>query len=131
MLAEAREEIQAYEAQSHKPIQGWGWPKATKPLPPRFTQMPMGLDYSLGEFQQRMGKNRLSDSYDDNGDQAPRRVALDKNNSASSFLKGRYGVSDEDKMLASLGTTQRTVSSIPSSVSTSKVRSKWSARRNL
>ena len=31
-LAEAPEEMQAYEAQSHKLIRGWAWPKATKPL---------------------------------------------------------------------------------------------------
>ena len=43
----------------------------------------MGLDYSPREFQQRRGKNRWSDSYDDNCDYAPRQVALDWNNSAS------------------------------------------------
>ena len=43
----------------------------------------MGLDYSPREFQQRKGKNRWSDSYDDYGDYALRQVALDQNNSAS------------------------------------------------
>ena len=67
MLAEAREEIQAYEARSHKSIRGGGWPMAMKPK----------------EFQQKRGKNRWSDSYDGNGDYAPRWVALDWNNTAS------------------------------------------------
>ena len=53
MLAEAQEEIRAYEAQSHKPIQGRGWPKAMKPPSPGFVKVPIGLDYSLREFWQR------------------------------------------------------------------------------
>ena len=81
MLAEAREEIRAYEARSHKSIQGQGWPKAAKPPSPEFVKVPMGLEYSLGEFQQRGGKNQLSDSYGDHHDQIPRWVALDRNNS--------------------------------------------------
>ena len=48
-----------------------------------FIKAPIGLDYSPREFQQRRGKNQWSDSYDDNGDYAPRWVALDWNNSAS------------------------------------------------
>ena len=57
MLAEAQEEIRAYEAQSHKPTQGRGWPKATKPSFPGFVKAPMGLDYSPKEFQQRKRKD--------------------------------------------------------------------------
>ena len=57
MLAEAQEEIQAYEAQSHKSIQGQGWPKAMKPPSPGFVKVLMGLDYSPGEFQWRGRKN--------------------------------------------------------------------------
>ena len=83
MLAEVQEEIRAYEAGSHKPIWGRGWPKATKLSSPGFIKVPMGLDYSLREFQQKRGKNRWSNYYDDNGDYAPRQVALDQNNSAS------------------------------------------------
>ena len=45
-LAEAQDEIQAYEARSHKSLLGWGWPKAMKPLSPGFVRAPMGLDYS-------------------------------------------------------------------------------------
>ena len=56
-----------------------------KPPPPGFIKTPMGLDYSPGEFLQRRRKNRMSDSYGDHGDLAPRQVALDKNNSASSW----------------------------------------------
>ena len=82
-LAEAQEEIQAYEVQSHKPTQGRGWPKAMKLSLPGFIKAPMGLDYSPREFQQRKGKNRWSDSYDGNSDYAPRWVALEWNNSAS------------------------------------------------
>ena len=41
----------------------------------------MGSDYSLGEFQQKGGKNQLSDSYGDHHDQIPRQVTLDRNNS--------------------------------------------------
>ena len=74
-LAEALEEIRAYEAQSHKPIRGRGWPKVTKPSSPRFIRAPIELDYSPKEFQQRRGKNRWSDSYDDNGGYAPTWVA--------------------------------------------------------
>ena len=83
MLAEAREEIRAYEAQSHKSIRWRGKPKAMKPSSLGFIKALIGLDYSPKEFQQRMGKNQWSDSYDDNGDYAPRQVALDWNNSAS------------------------------------------------
>ena len=36
MLAEAPEEIQAFEAQSHKFLQGQGQPKAIKPPSPGF-----------------------------------------------------------------------------------------------
>ena len=53
MLAEAQEEIQAYEAQSHKPIRGQGRPEATKPPSPGFIKVLMGLDHSPVEFQQR------------------------------------------------------------------------------
>ena len=45
-LAEAQEEIQACEAQSHRSIWERGHPKMTKPSSPRFIQAPMGLDYS-------------------------------------------------------------------------------------
>ena len=54
-----------------------------KPSSPGFIKAPMGLDYFPREFQQRRGKNQWSDSYDDNGDYAPRQVALDQNNSVS------------------------------------------------
>ena len=50
MIAETQEEIRAYEAQSHKPIQGWGWPKAMKPPSPGFIKALMGLDYSQESF---------------------------------------------------------------------------------
>ena len=56
-LAEAWEEIRAYEARSHKPIRGRGRPKAMKPCSPGFDKAPIGLDYSPREFQQRRGKN--------------------------------------------------------------------------
>ena len=82
-LSEAQEEIQAYEARSYKSIQGQGWPKATK-LPSRaLVKVPIGLEYSPGEFQQRRRKNQLSDSYGDHHDQIPRWVTLDENNSTS------------------------------------------------
>ena len=45
-LAEACEEIRAYEAQSHKSLQGRGWPKITKTPPILLEKMPMGLDCS-------------------------------------------------------------------------------------
>ena len=50
-----------------------------------FVKVPVGLDYSPREFRHRRRKNRWTNSYDDHGDQAPRQVALDKNNSASSW----------------------------------------------
>ena len=46
-LAEAREEMQAYEALSHKSLQGRGWPKITK-------TPPIGLDCSSDDFHRRM-----------------------------------------------------------------------------
>ena len=49
---------------------------------PGFVKALMGLDYSPKEFQKRRRKNQWSDSYGDHGDQAPRQVTLDKNNSA-------------------------------------------------
>ena len=70
-LAEAWEEIWAYEAWSHKPI--WGWPKAKKVSSPGFVKALMGLHGSPGEFHQRR----------DQCDQVPIRVALDQNNSTS------------------------------------------------
>ena len=72
-LAEAQEKIQAYEAQSYKPIQGRGWPKVMKPSSPGFIKALMGLYYSPGEFHQRL----------DQCDQVSRWVALDRNNSTS------------------------------------------------
>ena len=72
-----------YGAQSHKSIQGIGQPKAMKLSSPGFIKAPIGFDYSLKEFQQRRRKNQWSDSYDDNGDYAPRWIALDQNSSAS------------------------------------------------
>ena len=51
-----------------------------KPSSPGFVKAPIGLDYSPKEFQQRRGKSQWSNSYDDNGDYAPRQVALDQNN---------------------------------------------------
>ena len=83
-LAEAQEELQAYEAQSHKSIQGRGRPKAMKLSLPRFVKAPIGLDYSPKEFQKRKGKNGKSNPYNDGGDYAPRQGVLDRNNSASS-----------------------------------------------
>ena len=56
-----------------------------KPPSTGFVKMPMGLDYSPREFLQGSRKNRLSDSYGDHGDRAPRQVTLDKNNSASGW----------------------------------------------
>ena len=53
-----------------------------KPPSPGFVKVPMGLDYSPGDFQQRRRKNRWSDSYGDHHDPVPRWVTLDKNNSA-------------------------------------------------
>ena len=85
MLAVAWEEIQAYETQSYKPIQVEEWPKTMKLSSPGFIKAPIGLDHSPREFQQRRGKNQWSDSHDDNGDYAPRWVALDQNNSASGW----------------------------------------------
>ena len=82
-LAEAREEIQAYEAQNHRSIRGRGQPEAMKPSSQRFVKAPIGLDYSPKEFQKRKGKNQRSDSHDNSGEIAPRQVALDQNNSAS------------------------------------------------
>ena len=82
-LVEAREEIQAYKARSHKPIWGRGWPKTMKLPSSGFMKTPMGLDYSPGGFLQGRRKNRLSDSHGDHGDPAPRQMALDRNNSAS------------------------------------------------
>ena len=84
-LAEAWEEIWAYETWSHKSLWGWGWPKAMKLPSPGFVKVLMGLDYSPREFWQRSRKNWWSNSYGDHGDQTPRWVTLDKNNSASGW----------------------------------------------
>ena len=54
MLAEACEEIQAFEAQSHKSLQGRGWPKITKTPSFLSEKMPMGLDCSPYDFHRRM-----------------------------------------------------------------------------
>ena len=81
-LAEAQEEIQAYEAQSHRSIWGRGHPKTMKPSP-RFIQAPMGLDYSPNKFQERRGKNQRSHHHD-SSHYAPRKVTLDQNKLASS-----------------------------------------------
>ena len=56
-----------------------------KPPSPGFVKAHVGVDYSQREFQQRRRKNQWSDSYGDHGDQAPRWVTLDKNNSASGW----------------------------------------------
>ena len=53
-LAEAHEEIWAYEARSHKSLQGRGWPKITKTPPILSEKMPMGLDCSPNDFHRRM-----------------------------------------------------------------------------
>ena len=63
-LAEAREEIQAYEAQSHSSIQGRGHPKTMKLSSLRFIKARMGLDYSPNEFQGMRGKNQRSHCHD-------------------------------------------------------------------
>ena len=85
MLAEDQEETWAYEAWSHKPIWGRGRCKEMKPSSLGFIKAPIGLDCYPREFQQRRGKNWWSNSYDDNGDYAPRQVALDQNKSASGW----------------------------------------------
>ena len=83
--------------------------------------MPIGLDYSPGEFQQRRGKNWLSNSYDDYDDQAPRQVALDKNNSASSWQIQNFrwrqdadqsGYYSEDSELDSISVTSVSISKV-------------------
>ena len=100
--AEAQEEIQAYEAQSHKPIKGRGWPKATKSSSPGFVKALMGLHYSPGEFCQRR----------DECDQVPRWVTLDQNNSISGqqLPRSRCRISHGGKMLTSWDIIQRTAS---------------------
>ena len=83
-LAEAREEIQAYEAQNHRSIWGRGRPKIMKPSSSRFIKTPKGLDYSPSKFQDKRGRNERFNPQNDDGDYAPRWVVLDWNNSASS-----------------------------------------------
>ena len=56
----------------------------TKPSSPRVIKSPIGLDYSPNEFQERKGRNQRFNPHNDDGDYAPRRVALDRNNSALS-----------------------------------------------
>ena len=88
-LAEAWEEIQAYETWSHKSLWGWGWPKAMKPQSLRFIKMPIGLDCSPQEFQRRKKENWWTNPYNDHYDETPGWAALDKNNSALSQLLPR------------------------------------------
>ena len=57
MLAEGHEEIQAYEAQSQKSLRGWGRPRITKPPSPIPGKIPMGLNCSPQQFQQREKDN--------------------------------------------------------------------------
>ena len=105
-LAEAQEEIQAYEAQNHRSIQGRGQPSST-----RFIKAPIGLDYSPNKFQERRGRNRRFNPHNDDGDYAPRGMALDRNTlpPVDNFLEGRDGMSHGDKAPTSPGTIQRTV----------------------
>ena len=53
-LAEGCEEIRAYEAQSQKSLQGWGRPRITKPPSPIPGKIPMRLNCSPQQFQQRV-----------------------------------------------------------------------------
>ena len=55
-----------------------------KPSTQRFIKTPMGLDYSPSKFQERRGRNRRFNPQNDDGDYAPRQVALDWNDSTSS-----------------------------------------------
>ena len=68
----------------------------------------MGLDYSPSGFQERRGRNRRFSPQNDDGDYAPRWVALDWNNPTSSqqLTKGRDGMSHGDKVPISPGTIQ-------------------------
>ena len=114
MLAEAHEEIQAYEAWSHKSLQGLGWPKAMKPLSPGFVWMPIGLDYSSQEFWQRgkgiNGSAPMITMVTKPQDESPwTRIVLPQ---ADSSLEDWSRVQDGDKALISLGITQKTVSLI-------------------
>ena len=82
-LAEAHEEIHAYEDRTNKSLRGQGQPKAMKPLSPWPIQMPMGLDSSPREFGGRRKENKWSDSYNDCYGQALRQATLHRNNSTS------------------------------------------------
>ena len=76
---------------------------------PRFIQAPIGLDYSLDEFQEMRGKNQRSHHHD-GSHYALRKVTTgiiwpQVNN----FLKHRDGMSHRDRVLTSLGTIQMTL----------------------
>ena len=54
-----------------------------KPSSPRFIRAPIGLDCSANEFQERRGRNQRFNPHNDDGNYAPRWVALVQNQSAS------------------------------------------------
>ena len=97
-LAEAQEEMQAYEAQSHKPIQGRGWPTAMKPSSPGFSK---GVERIDGPTPMMIMVIMPQDRW------PWTRITLPL---VDSFLEGRSGMSHRDKMLTSQDITQRTVS---------------------
>ena len=62
-LAEAHEEIWAYETQSHKSLWGREQPKITKTPPILSEKMCMGLDCSPNDFHRRMKNDRRAGYY--------------------------------------------------------------------
>ena len=58
VLAEGHEEIQAYEAQSQKSLQGRGRPRIVKPSSPIPGKIPMRLNCPPQQFQQRVKDNQ-------------------------------------------------------------------------
>ena len=83
-LAEGCEVIQAYEAQSQKSLQGWGRPRITKPPSPIPGKIPVGLNCSPWQFQQRVKDNWWPGYHSEKHHSNPRLTPLDRNNSASS-----------------------------------------------
>ena len=84
MLAEGREEIQAYEAQSQKSLGGWGRPRVAKPPSPIPGKIPIGLNCSPQQFQQRVKGNWWVGYHSGKCHLNPGSAPLDRNNSASS-----------------------------------------------
>ena len=83
-LAKGHEEIQGYQAQSQKSLQGWGRLRIAKPPSPIPGKIHMGLNCSPQQFQQRVNDNWWAGYHSGKHHLNPELTPLDRNNSALS-----------------------------------------------